>query len=143
MRKFNQTVLALAVIGTLTAALTTRAAEPFLSPRARENQVRVVPDSAAKAKAPAMPCAQCKDEFTTRVDFSTRGASKPTFPVVKHLCEGCKTTLSTAGFGKGLHQEATHKCTSCGSENLACCDTIKGSMAATKGMEKQNVAPLK
>jgi hypothetical protein len=91
-----------------------------------------------------MLCAKCKDEITSRVDFSARGANKPTVPVFRHLCEGCETTLSTVGSGKGMHQVATHKCTSCGSENLACCDTNKGSVAATKGMEKQmNVAPLK
>jgi hypothetical protein len=91
-----------------------------------------------------MRCAKCKDDISSRVDFSARGASKSTVPVFKHLCEACQTTLSTVGSGKEMHQVATHQCTSCGSENLACCDTKKASVAATKGMEKQmNVAPLK
>jgi hypothetical protein len=91
-----------------------------------------------------MPCAKCKDEATQRVDWTARGANKPTILVSMHLCEGCATTLSTAGFGKEKHQVATHKCTSCGAENLACCNTKKGSLAATKGMEKKlEVAPLK
>jgi hypothetical protein len=105
---------------------------------------RAVVSQSEASKSQPMPCAKCKDEAVQRVDWTARGANKPTILVSKHLCEGCATTLSTVGFGKGKQQVATHKCTSCGAENLACCNTKKGSLAATKGMEKKlEVAPLK
>ena len=92
----------------------------------------------------AMACAKCKDFVTERVDATARGANKPTVLLSKHLCSGCETTIAVEGFGKGKHDVATHKCTGCGGENLACCDTKKGSNVATKGMEKTfEVAPLK
>lgn len=91
-----------------------------------------------------MPCAKCKDEATRRVDWSARGANKPTILVSKHLCEGCGTTISVSGHGKAKQDLVTHKCTSCGAESLACCNTKKSREIATKGMEKKlEVAPLK
>ena len=93
-----------------------------------------------------MPCAKCKDQVTSRVDYSARGANKPTIQVVTHLCEGCGTDWAVIGHGKAKQSVATHKCTSCGAATLACCNTSKGSVAATKGMEKAKdveVAPLK
>lgn len=100
----------------------------------------------APAEIPQMACAKCKDKVTSRIDYSARGANKPTIRVVTHLCDGCGTDWTVVGHGKAKQSVATHKCTSCGSENLACCNTSKGSDVATKGMEKAknfDVAPLK
>ena len=92
-----------------------------------------------------MSCGKCKDEFLTRTDWTARGANKPTVLLAKHLCGGCDTTIATVGHGKLARDVASHKCTSCGSESLACCNIKKGSDTATKGMEKKTfeIAPLK
>ncbi len=92
-----------------------------------------------------MSCPKCKDEYSRRVDWSARGAHKPTVLVAKHLCDGCDTTITTVGRSKQAKEVAIHKCAGCGVENLACCNTKKGSDAATKGMEKKTseIAPPK
>src|SRR5436190_21600601 len=69
----------------------------------------------------SMACAQCKTEVSRRVDWTARGQNKPEVLVANHLCKGCETTISVAGFGKAKHDVATHKCTACGSAELACC----------------------
>ena len=103
-----------------------------------------VPAVSAVTETKPMACSKCKDEFSTRVDLTARGANKPTILVAKHLCEGCGTDWSVVGHGKAKVSVATHKCTSCGAESLACCNTKKTSDMATKGMEKKiEVAPLK
>jgi hypothetical protein len=64
--------------------------------------------------------------------------------VVQHLCGGCGTEWTTAGNGKAKFAVATHKCSSCGAENLACCAPKGVNDVATKGMgEKFQVAPIK
>jgi hypothetical protein len=91
-----------------------------------------------------MACGKCKNDYVTRKDWSARGANKPNVIVTRHLCVGCETTIATQGHGKAKHEVATHKCTSCGAETLACCATKKGSETVTKGMEKKfEIAPLK
>jgi len=91
-----------------------------------------------------MSCAKCKDEFVRRVDWSARGANKPTVLVTQHLCDGCGVDWAITGHGKAKQSVANHKCISCGAENLACCNTRKGADMATKGMEKKiETAPLK
>lgn len=100
----------------------------------------------APAKSPQMACAMCKDKVTSRIDYSARGANKPTIRVVTHLCESCGTDWALVGHGKAKQSVPSHKCTSCGEASLACCNTSKGSSVATKGMEKAKnyeVAPLK
>jgi hypothetical protein len=82
----------------------------------------------------AMACPKCKDQYSKRVDSSARGAYKTDVFLVKHLCESCDTTIATVGRGKEARDAATHKCSSCGSEALACCSTTKGSETPTKGM---------
>ncbi len=64
----------------------------------------------AAAAAQPMACPQCKDEFTSRVDTTARGAIKPVVTVQKHLCGTCKTSLKTAGVGKNATQVAIHTC---------------------------------
>ncbi len=91
-----------------------------------------------------MSCAKCKEEYFTRNDWSARGANKPDILVARHLCAGCETTTATEGHGKAKRDVATHKCTSCGAETLACCAIKKGGDTATRGMEKKfEIAPLK
>ncbi len=100
----------------------------------------------APAESPQMACAMCKDKVTSRIDYSARGANKPTIRVVTHLCESCGTDWAVVGHGKAKQSVASHKCTSCGEASLACCNTSKSSNVSTKGMEKSKnfeVAPLK
>jgi hypothetical protein len=75
----------------------------------------------APAKIPQMACSNCKDKVTKRVDWSARGANKPTILISTHLCAGCGTDWAVVGHGKAKVSVATHKCTSCGAETLACC----------------------
>jgi len=72
-----------------------------------------------------MACGKCKSEFITTVDWTARGATKPTVLIERHLCGGCETTIAVAGQGKAKHDVVTHKCSSCGAESLACCSTTK------------------
>lgn len=113
---------------------------------------------AQPAPAPAvsefkqMSCPKCKDILTTQPDVTSRGLGArslvaggvPTQTVARHLCDGCGVDWTISGHGKAKVAVANHKCTSCGAESLACCNTTKGSTVATKGMEKKfQVAPLK
>ena len=103
-----------------------------------------VGSASVTSEIPQMACPKCKDKVTKKVDYTVRGANKPTVTVVTHLCEGCGTDWKVVGHGKAKQSIATHKCTGCGAEDLACCNTTKGSTVATKGMEKDiKVAPLK
>jgi hypothetical protein len=107
------------------------------------NGTLVTPKSGPSDYKP-MSCGKCKDEFVKRVDWSARGANKPTITVAKHLCDGCGTEWNVVGHGKAKANVATHKCTSCGEASLACCNTKKSANVATKGMEKKfEAAPLK
>lgn len=95
----------------------------------------------APAEIPQMACPKCTDKVTSRIDYSARGANKPTIRVVTHQCQGCTTDWKIVGHGKSKQSIATHKCSGCGSENLACCNT-RGSTVATAGMEKKNLKDL-
>lgn len=96
------------------------------------------------ADVPQMACPKCKDEVLKTKDWTARGANKPYVTIVRHLCKGCGTDWKVVGHGKAKESVATHKCSGCGSEDLACCNTTKGSTVATKGMEKEiKVAPLR
>jgi hypothetical protein len=102
------------------------------------------------AEAAKMPCAKCVDVVAIVPDVTSRGLGAraltshgtPTKTVTSHLCTGCGTDWKFVGMGKTRHGFATHTCSACGSENLACCST--NSEVATKGMEmKAKVAPIK
>lgn len=91
-----------------------------------------------------MSCAKCQDVLTTVPDSAAKGGSglmaqgAPTKTMVTHLCESCKTTVKVAQAGKNSPPDmVNHKCTSCGSENAACCNTTKSSDVATAGMDKK------
>lgn len=70
-----------------------------------------------------MSCPKCKSEWTSHPDYSARGVIKPTVWVETHLCEGCETTITVTGVGKGKHSVAIHKCTTCGAPNEGCCSS--------------------
>lgn len=83
------------------------------------------------ATAP-MSCPKCKSTWTARVDYSARGAVKPKVWVEKHLCEGCETTISVVGHGKAKRDVASHKCTTCGEPDGACCVTSRAPQGTTE-----------
>jgi hypothetical protein len=94
--------------------------------------------------AKAMACAKCTTEWVERSIVATKATAPTTELFARHLCNACETTITVEGHGKAKHDVATHKCTSCGADTLACCSTKKGDVTATKGMEKEfEVAPLK
>jgi hypothetical protein len=62
------------------------------------------------AVAPVMSCPMCKDEISTRVDTSVRGAIKPTVISVRHLCARCDTTVKVLPTGKNAATTVTHTC---------------------------------
>lgn len=117
------------------------------SPKARQfldEYKRNHTTAAAPAEIPQMACPKCKDKVAKKIDWTARGANKPTILVTTHLCDGCGTDWNVVGHGKAKVSVAAHKCTGCGAESLACCNTSKTSTVATKGMEKKfEVAPLK
>jgi hypothetical protein len=82
------------------------------------------------APSKLMSCPKCKSEWTSHADYTARGVIKPVVWVEKHLCEGCETTITVAGVGKGKHSVAIHKCTTCGAPNEGCCSTGKSSGGA-------------
>jgi hypothetical protein len=113
---------------------------------ARGGAKQLMPPTAPPALSDYTPmsCPKCKEEAVSRVDWTARGANKPTVLVATHLCDGCAVDWSTSGHGRAKVSVATHKCTGCGAESVACCGTKKGGTVATKGMEKKfEVAPVK
>jgi hypothetical protein len=108
-------------------------ASPRLRQQLDERKARL---NTAPATVVSMPGPKCKDEFVKRVDWTARGAHKPTVLIAKHLCASCATTISVEGHGKAKRDVVIHKCSSCGAKTLACCTTKKGNETPTKGMEK-------
>jgi len=124
------------------------------SPRLRQmlnERNRVPATQPAPSDYKPMSCAKCKDVWVSSVDSFAKPAKvmmsgfKPTVTTAKHLCNGCDTRITVTGLSKATRRNvALHKCSSCGAETLACCNTKKGSEVTTKGMEKKfEVAPLK
>ena len=150
--RFTGLVISLALFAGVAGAVK---AEDFKGAGARkliELNGRSVTPKAEASDYKAMSCAMCKDSIVAVRDPQLKGAGAkallaggpPTKLVTRHLCDGCGVDWTTAGHGKTKVAVANHKCTSCGAESLACCNTKKGSNVATKGMEKKfDVAPLK
>jgi hypothetical protein len=124
------------------------AASPKVRAQLNERKARLQTTTVA---VPSMACPKCKDAWVAQLDTNSKGSGARTLMgqttklVAQHLCSGCATTITVAGQGKAKHDVAAHKCDSCGSANLACCGTAKGSETTTKGMEKESVeiAPIK
>jgi hypothetical protein len=82
----------------------------------------------------AMACPKCKTIMVTLVTQDTKTKTK-LIPGEKHLCPGCKSTITVVGDKAHNKQIIKHVCKSCGSESAFCCVTKPGS-DPTKGMEK-------
>ena len=84
----------------------------------------------------AMTCTKCKSVAVTRVSSERGGHIKTMTPGEKHLCPGCKSTITVVGVGKGSKDEVKHVCVICGVDSVFCCAVKEGS-GPTKGMEKK------
>ncbi len=140
-------VLVAAFMAVLPANAQDIAASPRVRAQMAERQATVAP---VVSETSSMACPKCIEAWVAQVDTNPRGMGARTLMgqttrlVVRHLCEGCGTQWTTAGTSKGLHAVASHKCTSCGADSLACCGSSAGSRAATQGMEKKpEIAPIK
>lgn len=84
---------------------------------------------AASPKTVPMSCPKCQDVVKQVPDLSAKAGEfllsegRPTKSVVRHLCEGCSTTVTTVGHGKAKKDIAQHTCTSCGADSKSCCST--------------------
>jgi len=65
---------------------------------------------AAPVDAQTMKCGMCRNEITTRTDYTVRGANKTTVLVATHTCKMCDTQLKTVGVGKAAKTVAVHAC---------------------------------
>jgi len=96
------------------------------------------PSAAVVTPATAMmSCPKCTSEFVERSIVATKATAPKVQLVARHLCNSCETTISVEGHGKAKHDVATHKCSSCGADSLACCTGKKGTET------KFEVAPMK
>jgi hypothetical protein len=93
------------------------------SPKLREtlNARATAPLASAPSAKSDMPCGSCKEEYTTRVDRTARGANKPATTVVNHLCPACETTWKITGVGKNATSVAVHQCKATGENTATCC----------------------
>lgn len=83
----------------------------------------------------AMVCGKCKSVVVQRVT-TEKGHIKLMTLGEKHLCRGCKSTITVVGVGKGAKDEVKHVCGACGDTSAFCCATKPGA-GATKGMETE------
>jgi len=98
------------------------AASPKLRERINEYERNHSP-AAAPAEAVKMACPKCQDQVTQQVDYSARGANKPTITVTTHLCDGCGTHWKMTGHGKVKQSVASQTCSYSSAESAACCKT--------------------
>lgn len=124
-----------AIIGLMAATPTTLWAK-----KGAEYQMEGIKSKAeAEALKPgdtiAMACAKCKSVMVHNVTRE-KGHIKLMTPGEKHLCPGCKSTITVVGAGKGAKDEVRHSCEKCGDDSVYCCATKPGS-GATRGMEKK------
>ena len=126
------------VIGAL-GAITTSAADsgvkgnpPYVWP-----QVKTTAEAATvkPGDSIAMVCAKCKTVSVTLVTQDTKTKSK-LIPGEKHLCAGCKSTITVVGSKAHNTEVIKHVCQTCGDDSAFCCATSL-SASATKGMEKK------
>ena len=82
----------------------------------------------------AMVCAKCKNVAVTMVTQDTKTKEK-LIPGTKHLCDGCKGTITVVGSKAHNIEVIQHVCSKCGDDSAFCCATTK-SGGQTKGMEK-------
>lgn len=82
----------------------------------------------------AMVCAKCKTISVMLVTQDTKTKTK-LVPGEKHLCAGCKSTITVVGSKANNTTVIKHVCAACGDDSAFCCATKPGA-ASTKGMEK-------
>lgn len=83
----------------------------------------------------AMVCAKCKNVAVTLVTQDTKTKEK-LVPGTKHLCDGCKGTITVVGSKAHNTEVIQHVCSKCGDDSAFCCATTK-SGGQTKGMERK------
>ena len=66
-------------------------------------------------------CKLCKDTYVSQKDATVRGATQLDNRVVRHLCAGCMTKITTKGLGKAKTDVATHSCDTCVPKGSSCC----------------------
>jgi hypothetical protein len=118
-------------------------ASPKLRERLDEYKRNHTPAPALVEITP-MSCEKCTGLTYTIPDLEPKGLGARTLMAggtpmkwkTDHMCVGCGTKWETSGVGKAAKSVAIHICSRCGSKNLACCNTTKGSAVATKGMDR-------
>lgn len=122
------TALASLVLVTSTALALEKGAERLM----KLNRPATAPTSlTADSKTVPMSCPKCQNMVKQVPDWNAKGGQilmageRPTKSVVKHLCEGCSTTISVKGHGKTKQQVAQHTCTDCGAVSKSCCSTVQ------------------
>lgn len=83
----------------------------------------------------AMVCGKCKTLNITLVTQDTKTKTK-LIPGEKHLCEGCKSTITVVGSKAHNKEIIKHVCKACGDDSAFCCVTKPGA-GPTEGMEKK------
>lgn len=78
--------------------------------------------AASVAAAPAVDCAKCTTQYTSRVDTTARGAIKPVVITANNLCPSCDTVSKTVGVGRSAMTVTTRTCTMGGVKTAACCN---------------------
>lgn len=125
-------VVATSVLTTLAADSGVKGKPPYVWPQVA---TKAQADAVKPGDQIAMVCAKCKTVEVTLVTQDTKTKSK-LIPGQKHLCAGCKSTITVVG-SKAHNQEVIkHVCEACGDESAFCCATTKTAQA-TKGMEKK------
>ncbi len=107
-------IAALAMTLTLTLGMAASALADGITapPKTQEllNSYNRTPAVASPAAMSTMKCGMCRNELTTRTDYTARGATKPTVTVATHACNMCDTQLKTIGVGKAAKTIAVHAC---------------------------------
>jgi len=125
------------VIGSVTAMpasaadIGVKGRPPYVWPQVK---TKADADAVKPGDSIAMVCAKCKTVSVTLVTQDTKTKSK-LIPGEKHLCEGCKSTITVVGSKAHNTEVIKHVCQACGDDSAFCCAT-SASASATKGMEK-------
>ena len=83
----------------------------------------------------AMACSKCQSVMMHNVT-TEKGHIKVMTVGEKHICPGCKGTITVVGTGKTAKDVVKHVCSMCGSDSVFCCATKPGS-GSTEGMDKK------
>lgn len=125
-------IAGVAAISTLGADLGVKGQPPYVWPRIA---TKAQADAVKPGDQIAMVCAKCK---TLKVTLVTQDLKTKTKLITgeKHLCDGCKSTITVVGSKAGNTEVIKHVCQACGDDSAFCCATTK-TAGSTKGMEKK------